>query len=477
MANGEAIKMIVIAAVPYIDTDQPIMAPAAIKGLLSRHGYKSTTLDLNIWLVNLLKNNPNKDAIINFFYTEDINESIIDDIDAIITDAAEQIAAHNPQIIALSLLIYGCQIFTRWLCAKLRQLCPTARIVIGGSGIKSFVAEYDNEYCPTIKNLGLIDAYIHGDADLALPEFVKGNLEFPGINNFEKVALKDINELPYADYSDYNFSLYNNPSVPIVDSRGCVKNCEFCDIIEFWEKFQWRSADTIFKEMLYQIEKCNNTKFEFRSSLVNGNLKEFKQLITLIAEYNTSNPNRQISWAGYFIIRSKNYHDVDMWTKLSKNNATLWLGVESLIPSVRQKMGKPYTNEDLSWHLEASKIYTVPVMLLIIVAYPYETLEDYEFTKQWFRDHKQYAGTVFLLGLSYASILPGTQLARNSSNNIRRHDRLPSVWINQNLNITTAQRLQYYQDLLRICRDECGFAVNDDQVQTLLHTGLHGTAY
>ena len=84
---------------------------------------------------------------------------------------------------------------------------------------------------------------------------------------------------PYPDYSDYNFDLYKTPTIPIVDSRGCVRTCEFCDVIEFWKKFQYRSADCVFKEMLYQIDQYHITHFALMSSLTNGNMKEFNKLL------------------------------------------------------------------------------------------------------------------------------------------------------------------------------------------------------
>jgi radical SAM superfamily enzyme YgiQ (UPF0313 family) len=468
---------IVIAAVPYINSDQPVMAPALLKGIAQQHGFESIAIDLNIEVYNLIKDRPNKNKIIEFFDSESVDGEVIDELDEIISYCAERISSYNPKIIALSLLIYRCQIFNKWLTAKLRHLCPDAKIVIGGSGIKSFISDYTDEYYLQCKELGLIDDYIHGNGELAFPEYLKGNLTYPGINSFEQNNFENFNDLPFPNYDDYNFNFYNNPQVPIIDSRGCVKNCEFCDIIEFWQKFQFRSAEKIFSEMLFQIERYGIRNFEFRSSLVNGNMKVFKKLLELISEYNQINSDKQISWAGYFIVRSKNYHNDDLWEMISKTNGTLWLGVESVVPHIRAKMGKPYTNEDLDWHLEASKKYNVPVTLLIIVAYPNETLADYEFTKQWFRDRKQYANSIHNVTLSYAAILPGTQLARNSEMyKIKRHPTLPSVWINQTLNITTKKKIEYHNELVEICSNECKFnLIKFDEA--IYHTDMNGHGY
>ena len=42
-----------------------------------------------------------------------------------------------------------------------------------------------------------------------------------------------------------------------------------------------------------------------------------------------------------------------------------------------------------------AKKYSVPLLLLLIIGYPTETHEDFEFTKQWFQDRQQYAGKLY----------------------------------------------------------------------------------
>lgn len=460
---------IVIAAVPYVDTTEILMAPAYLKAIAAEHGFASTAIDLNIEVLNLIKNNPNKNKITNFFLSQEIDPDIIDDLADIINYCASRIADFNPNIIGLSLLTFLGQITTRWICAKLRQLCPSARIVIGGPGIKNFSADSNHDFFNSIKELGLIDDVIHGDGELSFPEYLKGNYTYPGINNLTWNRA-DLSCIPIPDYTDYNFSLYEDLDIPVIDSKGCVKNCEFCDIIEYWTKYQYRTADSIFAEMLYQIKKYNVSNFQFRSSLVNGNMKEFKKLVAMICEYN-DNHTTPIKWGGYFIIRGKNSHPPELMEQIAKSGGCIWVGVESVIPEVRKNMGKPYTNEDLDYHLESSKKYNFPIILLLMSGYPHETLEDYEFTKQWFRDRTQYIKNIKLLVISIASILPGTSLARKSSEYNIKQGPYPNVWINQNLKISTAQRLTYYQELDRLVTD-LGYKVlpNQDSAVFVMHT-------
>jgi hypothetical protein len=451
--------MILLCAVPYVDTIEPIMAPALLKSVLAQHSIESTALDLNISIVNSIEKNPNKQKILEFFFDQNVHDECIDDIVDLIDHSADQILSKKPKIVALSLLIYTCQIFTRWLCAALRARDPDIKIVIGGTGIRNFVGDDNLDFCHQLRELGLIDDFIVGDGEVSLVEYVKGNLNYPGINNINWQPVPQLNVDYYPDYDDYDFNQYTRKLIPLCDSRGCVKNCEFCDVIEYWQKYQYRTADNIWQEMTHQLDRFNIRHFSFRSSLVNGNLREFRKLMSLISDYNCGKPkSEQLSWEGYFIIRGEKHHPEDLWEKIKQSNGTLLVGVESVISNVRKNLGKTFEDEDIDHNLRLGQKFNVPLVVLMIVAYPTETLNDYEYTKNWFKERKQYAGnSVVAVNLSFAGILPGTQLARRSDDYNIKRGKVPSIWFNQNLKITSEIRRQYILDLYDICKNECGF--------------------
>lgn len=449
---------VVIASMPLVDSmHAPMAAPAVLKASLTKAGIQSIAMDLNIEVLVKLKAHPEYNSLKKFFDSQIAEDWGVQEISKILFYCANRIADKNPTIIALSLLTYECQNFTLWLCLILRQLCPHAKIVIGGPGIKYNVANSIDKFRNNIRDKGLVDDWIAGDGDQSLVEYINGNYTYPGINSDVWIPTSDLDSLPYPDWSDYNFYLYTQSFIPIVDSKGCVRNCEFCDIIEFWEKFQSRRAEKIFEEMLYQIERYNMRDFDFRSSITNGNLKEFKRLLLLMYEYNQGKYRpEQISWNASFIVRPKSQHPEHIWQQMSLTNATLSLGVESVIPHVRKGLGKSFENEDIDFHLEMAKKYNVKIVLMIITGYPTETLEDYEFTKQWFRDRAHYNKTITRLFLTPVAILPGTGLERNvdkygiivDENNLRN-------W--QTASISRITRIAHHRSLVDLCRNELKF--------------------
>lgn len=404
---------VVITTVPFVDEDTPLAAPAVLKSSLMAHGIECVALDLNIEIYNKIHHSPHRQLFLDFFYEQKIHEIIADDIWSMLDFYACELLAHQPDIIGLSLFTHNSQVFTVWLCAVLRQRAPNVKIVIGGPGLQTLEHSLF-KFPDRIQRLGLIDDYITGDAETSLVEYVKGNRSYPGINSWSWVPNAEFDKLPMPDYSDYRFFRYRYPLLPIIDSRGCVQACEFCDVIEFWEKFQYLTADNIFSQMMRHIENYGVYRFQFSSSICNGNLKEFRKLVKLIATHNHKNSlSEQIHWVGSFIVRPASNHKEEMWQNIAESNGYLLTGVESLVEHVRIRLGKKFTNADLEHHIMMGRKYQVPMNLLMILCYHTETESDYEFVRQWFQDRRDFAGnTIQQVQLTLPAILPGTKLEK-----------------------------------------------------------------
>ena len=439
---------ILFCSAPGTFSSRPTLAPAILKGCATAAGFDSQAIDLNIEVVNLINRNPRKKLIEDFFKLQKIHNDIVDDIGNLIDYCADRIINLNPGILGLSLLTQDSQFFTVWLCYHLKTIKPDLKIIICCSGIKNFIAESTINFAELLKTKGYIDDYINGDGEHSIVEYLTDNLSYPGINSGTWQPITDLNLLPYPDFSDYDFSLYDDPGIPICDSRGCVRTCEFCDIIEHWKKYQYRTADNIFAEMQHQIQKHKLTKFFFYNSLTNGNMKEFQKLLDLICEYNADNPAKQISWDGYFIVRNKKQHPELFWQKIKKSNGNLQLGIESVVEKVRVNLGKNFTNEDIDYHLEMAKKYSVSLSLLLIIGYPTEAHEDFEFTKQWFQDRQQYArDPINQVVFALAAILPNTKLERKQEEYGIVRGEIPTIWMTPVNKISTLDRIQYFDEL------------------------------
>lgn len=429
--NGQKV---IIVTVPFVDEESPLSAPAVLKASLQKYGIPCVALDLNIHIYNFLKFHPKKHLFLDFFYQQSIHEEIVDDLIRMLDFYMQEIAFHSPTIVGLSLFSTGSQVFCAWLCAMLRQKNPDFSIIIGGPGLETLKNTFF-KYPDRLKKLGLIDDYITGDAETSLVEYVNGNRDFPGINSTSWQPNKNFDLLPAPDYTDYRWFHYGNTLLPIVDSRGCVQQCEFCDVIAFWKKFQYLTAENIFDQMRHQIEIHGIYRFQFSSSICNGNLKEFRKLVSIIGNHNDSHVmEQQIHWVGSFIVRTARHHPDSLWADIRRSNGFLLTGVETVTERARIALGKKFTNEDLDYHLEMARKHQVGMNMLLIAAYHTETEQDWQAAIQWFRDRKDFANnTVMQVQLTLPAILAGTRLEQTidkvqfEKNSNRRRDHALSL--------------------------------------------------
>jgi radical SAM superfamily enzyme YgiQ (UPF0313 family) len=456
---------VVISSVPWTDTPSPIMAPAVLKSCLQARGISTLALDINAEIYTKIKDHPAKDSILKFFLTEQVDRAHKKEILDVIDYMADRLLSSGANWVCLSLLTYLSQIATKWLCYRIKKHDPTIKIVIGGPGAFISLKSVDN-YAQNLRSQGLIDFFISGDGESSLPALISGDSEYPGVNSLAWKQLEDLDSIPYPDFDDYPWHLYDMKKVSVIGSRGCVRKCTFCDIHEHWTKYQWRSGAKIFEEIRYQKERYGIKFFFFADSLVNGNQREYRELVTRLADYNdqqTSDEDR-IQWIGMFIIRPQDQMKERDWELTARSGALLLhVGVESFVEHIRYHIGKKFNNQDLDFALSMGAKYGIRMALLMIVGYVTETQEDFEQQLKWVQDNRHYAGSpveIVQIG-SGLSILPGTWLDKNYQNlNIVKSDSdVCQDWTREEIGSTPLRRMQWHSEI-KLTLEQNGFHVD-----------------
>lgn len=446
---------VVIATVPWTDSSIPLMAPAVLKPIVERAGLTCLAVDLNVEIFHATRDHPNKDALVRFFFDEYIDADIEPWLRDMFLSIAQGILSWKPKIIGLSLFSYICQHSAKWIAYYIKKLDPDVKILIGGAGcLKTFTGPSD--YATDLKQQGLVDYHIRGDGENALYELLTGNDTFAGINSLEwkELSREELAKLPLPDYCDYNFNTYDKRVLPLIGSRGCVRQCTFCDYIANWKKFQWRTADDIFNEMILQHQKYQVNSFKFQDSLTNGNMKEFVRLTELISEYNISHPESKFKWSGYYIFRNVTSTTEREWELLHKSGAeNLAVGIENLNEHIRYAIGKKFSNESIDFHLAQAKKYGIQLQLLNIVGYINETEKDIDFIKQWLIDHVEYRDILYIQWGGTLGIFPNTHLEKTQEQmGIIRINTHPQGWVNPAINSTPELRARWANELNDLSR-------------------------
>lgn len=454
----------VLLTVPWTDSSLPLMAPAALKPIVEKAGLSCLAVDLNVEVYEFTKGHQHQDQLIRFFFDETIDENTGPILSNLFESTARQILAWKPRYVGLSLFSYVCQNAAKWLAYYIKKLDPDVTILVGGAGcLATFTGP--SEYIDNMLKMKLFDYHIRGDGENSLYELLIGNSGYHGINSLEwkEMDQQELRSLPHPDYSDYLFEMYEKKALPLIGSRGCVRQCTFCDYIANWKKFQWRTADDIFNEMLSQHQKYNVRSFKFQDSLTNGNQKEFFRLIELVAEHNQKNPNDRFSWSGYYIFREHTARSDREWELLSLSGAeSLAVGIENLNQHIRYAIGKKFSNEAIDYHLEQAKKHNIRLILLNIVGYVNETQEDIDFAKQWLVDHVKYKDNLYLQWGGTLGIFPNTYLDQNKEFlGIKIVGNHPSLWVNPSIGSTPALRARWAKELNELGK-QLGYQVADN---------------
>jgi hypothetical protein len=469
-------KDFVLVTAPWTDSSIPLMAPAVLKPIIQQAGLTCLAVDLNAEIYQYTKNHPQREKLIEFFFNQHVDQQSVVVIKDILLSAAHEILSWNPKFVGISLFSYVCQHSAKWLAYFIKKLNPDVTIIFGGPGcLDTFTGP--STYMDSLLEQRLVDYHIRGDGENSLYELLTGNIQYPGINSltWKELEKEEMRSMPMPEYTDYLFDVYEKKVLPIIGSRGCVRQCTFCDYIANWKRFQWRTADDIFDEMIHQNKKYGISTFKFQDSLTNGNQKEFFQLISLIAEYNRCNPDNKFSWSGYYIFREYANSSDKEWELLYLSGAQfLAVGIENLNQHIRHAIGKKFSNTAIDKHLAQAKKYNITLILLNIVGYINETQQDIDYIKQWLHQHVEYKDTVYLQWGGTLGIFPNTYLEKNQSKlGIKMIGNLPNLWVNESIQSTPAVRAQWVNELNTLST-ELGYTVADNLdnhflLETLIH--------
>ena len=417
---------VLILSCPWTVTGQPMSAGAVLKSIANNAGYSCATADLNAISIRWVQANPQFDGLISYFLNGSKDHITQEHIDKFASLVIEIVANHQPRLLGLSVFSDHSRVATKLIAQTVRQHFPNIKIIIGGAGIANPYA--DNSFNHPVAVSGqlsfaekllqdnLIDHYIHGDAEHAFLEFLKGHFNSTGIDqhSWRQLTNNELLDLPYPDYSDYDWSLYEHRTLGITGSRGCVRQCNFCDYIFTHKKYTWRPGEHIFNEMLYQKQLYNISAFHFSDSLLNGNIVEYRKLVTLLAEYNAVHPDDPFRWGSFLIIKSSAQFDDELWRLTAASGCEYaWIGLETYVEKLRFDMNKKFTNQDVEFCLEKIVKYHIHVTFLVFVGYPTETQQDIEESIKWLEDHQHLNKNFSLFFNETMSLMTGSWIEQN----------------------------------------------------------------
>jgi radical SAM superfamily enzyme YgiQ (UPF0313 family) len=378
---------VLIINVPYFVPDAVPYAPAIISGILNNHGYESKTWDINIDLYRQFYSREewelfHKNLCVGWAgnFNQTIEPFINEILEWTANSLAKKIAECTPDIVALSIFSNQSLDFTIPLTTIIRKQLPNAYLIFGGRSLDNVEKHTGEKYSTYFINRLPVDCIYIGDAENQLVSCLDQRIQ--GVYIADPVTGLDLENIPKANWDGYNLSSYvgydtKDLRLPITSSKGCIKDCTFCDVASSWPKYVFRKGKNVAEELIEIYKTTGINKFEFTDNLINGSISNFREMNTIIAE---QLPN-VLDYKGYAVIRGKNEtlrSDIELASIAGAK--TLKIGLESGSQDVRYAMKKKFTNDDLDWFAENCIDYGIQQIWLMFVGYPTETDKDFQET-------------------------------------------------------------------------------------------------
>lgn len=371
---------VVLALAPVWDSQTPPLALAFLKSSLAQAGYDCTCIDFSIqfrpMMVSALGDVPAEEYVATHPH--------------LYKNWAKQIADQKPDIVGFSLLVSNTK-NTALVAKELKNLLPNVVIVSGGP---SLTRENQDNIEQVYK---FSDYIIEGEGENLLVDFVKCIEEKGDIHKVKQVWLQktdgsvyytgpglqqNINTIPLPDFTDFDVRAYPcNGRLPILFSRGCVLNCNYCE--NKWNHLTQRTRQgrLVFEELKRNVKQYGITEYMFNDDSLISHVT-FKQL----EEYCdlTIAEGLVMPWSVYGT-RVEKMLTQPYVNKLRRSGMSrVSLGVESFSTDVQHAMGKSSRYDDADKTCRLFGDAGIKTESWIIYGYPTETDKNFEETLNWF---------------------------------------------------------------------------------------------
>jgi radical SAM superfamily enzyme YgiQ (UPF0313 family) len=462
---------VLIITAPFTYTFGPSLGPALLKSCVVSQGLSAQAWDLSAEFNYTHSTHEYYTTVTTWMASPEIqlSQQEFDWYRNIVKEYADRIVKINPKNIAISVLTQNSQRFTEDLCYYIKLGQQNIKILLGGSGLDIFQFQHQCAWHELMINSGLCDCAIIGEGESALGDAVKNNTV--GVVRSTQLANAQLEEIPVPDYSDYNFDFYLRSKKSywsskrdirsdddqliflITASKGCVKSCNFCDVYKQWPRYRVRSGHSVANEIIELHKKYNARYFSFTDSLINGGLKPFLEMNSILEQQLPDT----IFYEGQMICRSQR----DMPEKYFKSMKSagchrVQIGMESGSEQVRMHMGKGSSTADVNYTTEMLIKYEIAQGWNIIAGYPTETEQDWKDTmdlvKFW---HPRSDGLLTIIPIDTFQMLSGTKITQDPEMKISYetiHGYSDFAWVSDlNSQNTFPERVRRFVELCEFC--------------------------
>jgi len=284
----------------------------------------------------------------------------------------------------------------RLLAQEIRRIHPHARVIIGGIHASLSPETFE----------GVADQIVYGEAEEIIVDIVEGRITGQIVRG---TPVKNLDDLPLV-----NYSLLEGrdaiSSIPIMTSRGCPFDCNFCTVTKiFGKQFRMQSPERIIREIEHAVSFFHTRSFFFYDDNFTANRKRIWEVCTqLIAS------GLRITWMTQ--VRSDIAADPELLELMESAGCRFFfIGFESINNETLAAMHKSQTKQDIEKAIATIQRYGINIHGMFIFGDDHDTPETIQATVDFAITH--HIDTVQFMILTpfpgtqyYESIVAGNRL-------------------------------------------------------------------
>ncbi len=279
-----------------------------------------------------------------------------------------------------------------------------------------------------------VTAIVGGEMDRDLPGLVNSAVNGEDLLQFAGVfypdgrrsptppPLRDLDDLPVPDFSDFPWDRYRQRVIPVMAGRGCGwGQCVFCgDVVTAnGRKFRSKKVEPLLRELKTLSEIHETKNFILLDIKLNSDVRVWRGLIENIQAHIPG-----ACWVGTIHVDERRDNGLSRDDLVAAKHAGMMrinFGLESGSQSLLNAMRKGCNLEKTSDFIKNAYEAGISVRTTMMQGFPGETADDLKLTIDYLEQHQQYLDRV---RLSQFKAIPGTKIHRDFEEHPSRYSDL-----------------------------------------------------
>ncbi|MCB9730285.1 MAG: radical SAM protein [Deltaproteobacteria bacterium] len=143
--------------------------------------------------------------------------------------------------------------------------------------------------------LGAADAVVYGEGEVRVVEIARRTARGQSLEGIGGATLRGpdgrgVETLPTANLLVHSVprpsfvGMPRDQYLPLITSRGCIRDCSFCTEKFNWRKFRQRRVEDVLDEMESLLDRYDIQSFEFNDDLINGHVRWLDTFLDALIE-------------------------------------------------------------------------------------------------------------------------------------------------------------------------------------------------